>query len=301
MVKLDVVEWVGEDFGRPHQARLYVLDDKQLQRSEQYAADAEREPDHGHLTDKAGLVDGRRKQAEIGRIKIKRQWRQCPDRQQNDFAPQIVADFDLFLVFVRGFVHHVVVLRLEEEMPGRHCNEPTCKRRDRWILEDHHVSKKKTRRTDQMKRLVNAAVVIIAVIVPTLGAQGFQKILHAFVLVWGAQGTPMPDGHWAWIWRFDESLVTGQESAGGAYRFGLTCRALFAEADQAEMPDRRHGATLNEMHAGALRGPARISRERKFGAPTELARGRLEPMLERTPQTRLRADAADQHDLAAGL
>src|ERR1700752_1833933 len=71
VVDLDVVKWIGEDFGRPYQASLDVFDQEQLHGPEQDAGDAEREPDHRYVTDKASFVRGWRKQAEISRIEIK--------------------------------------------------------------------------------------------------------------------------------------------------------------------------------------------------------------------------------------
>jgi len=121
------VKRIGEDFGRPYQSGLDVLDQEQLHGPEQYAGNAEHEPDHRNMADKAGLVRGRREQAEISRIEVKRQRRQRPNRQQHDFAAQIVTNFYFFLVFVRGVVNYVVILRLEEEMPGLprgHRDEP---------------------------------------------------------------------------------------------------------------------------------------------------------------------------------
>src|SRR5262245_16025009 len=44
-----------------------------------------------------------------------------------------------------------------------------------------------------------------------------------------------------------------------------------------------------------------VSRPGEIRTPAERARHRREPMLEGTPQARLGADAADQHDLAARL
>src|SRR6516165_12113366 len=127
VVQLDVVKRIGEDFGRPYQTGLDVFDQEQLHGPEQHASDAEHEPDQRDVADKAGFVGSRRKQAEIGRIETKRQRRERPDRQQHDFAAQIVTNFYFFLVFVRGLVNYVVILRLEEEMPGLprgHRDEP---------------------------------------------------------------------------------------------------------------------------------------------------------------------------------
>src|SRR5215468_2339846 len=70
VVQLDVVKRIGEDFGRPYQTGLDVLDQEQLHGPEQYAGNAEHEPDHRNMADKAGLVRGRHEQAEISRIEI---------------------------------------------------------------------------------------------------------------------------------------------------------------------------------------------------------------------------------------
>ena len=74
----------------------------------------------------------------------------------------------------------------------------------------------------------------------------------------------MPSDRWVWILRFDESLVTGESPVTGAdvgglarsaHRLGFdnpTCRTVFAEADQIEMSERRHGAALDQAHAGGF-------------------------------------------------
>src|SRR5947208_13385962 len=123
----------------------------------------------------------------------------------------------------------------------------------------------------------------------------------------------MPSDRWVWILRFDESLVTGESPVTGAdvgglarsaHRLGFdnpTCRTVFAEADQIEMSERRHGAALDQAHAGGFCRPARVPHERKLRTPAEFARGGLEPVLERAPQAGLGADATDQDDFAARL
>ena len=116
VVELDVVERVGEDLRRPDQPGLHVLQEEQLHGAEQQAAEADDEPDLRHVADVFAGIGMRLEDAEQRRIEIERQRRQRPDRQQDDLALEIVADLDLFLVFVAGVVHHVVVLRLEEEV-----------------------------------------------------------------------------------------------------------------------------------------------------------------------------------------
>src|SRR5918996_2514902 len=78
--------------------------------------------------------------------------------------------------------------------------------------------------------------------------------------------------------------------------------ALFlAEPDQGELAKWRHGAAFDQAHPLGAGGPGGVSLPRELGTPTELAGGRRKPMLQRAPQPRLRADPADQHDLAARL
>ena len=52
-------------------------------------------------------------------------------------------------------------------------------RGERRIGEEQRVGDQKTDRADQMERLVDAAVVIITVVVPPLHAQSFEKTRHS--------------------------------------------------------------------------------------------------------------------------
>jgi hypothetical protein len=70
---------------------------------------------------------------------------------------EIVADLDLFFVFVSDLVHRVVALRLEEEMANLaagHRHHPSGHRRDCRIPEKQEIHQNEARRTQQMKRLV---------------------------------------------------------------------------------------------------------------------------------------------------
>src|SRR4051794_22080684 len=73
------------------------------------------------------------------------------------------------------------------------------------------------------------------------------------------------------------------------------------EADEREVPQRRHRAPLDELHLGRLLGPLRVAPPGEFRSPAELARGRCKPALQRTAQPRLRTNAAHQYNLATRL
>jgi hypothetical protein len=72
---------------------------------------------------------------------------------------------------VRRLVHLVVTLRLEEEMadlPAGHGEQPADQRRRRRACEHQHVRAEEASRADEMQRLIDPAVVVIAMIVPPL-------------------------------------------------------------------------------------------------------------------------------------
>src|SRR6185312_2321216 len=73
-----------------------------------------------------------------------------------------------------------------------------------------------------------------------------------------------------------------------------------AEADQREMPQRRHRPALDQADAIAF-GPAGEPRPGKLRAPAEAARDRREALLEGPAKPALGAQMIDQDDLAAGL
>src|SRR4029077_916782 len=123
----------------------------------------------------------RLKDAEKGGVEVERQRRQHPDRHQNDLALEIVADLDFLLVLVGRLIYHVVIFRLEEEvteLAAGHGQEPADQRRHRRVLEHHCVGKEKAYGADQVQRLVDPAMMVIAMIVPPLHSQGFEKAPH---------------------------------------------------------------------------------------------------------------------------
>src|SRR5438093_2238536 len=75
---------------------------------------------------------------------------------------------------------------------------------------------------------------------------------------------------------------------------------VLAEANEREVPERRHRAPLDQTDLRCRLRPAQIACPGELGAPAEPASRRREPTLERAAQARFRADAAHQNDLAAG-
>ena len=111
-----------------------------------------------------------------------RKRRQRPDRHQDHLALQIVPDLDLFLVLVAGLVHHVVVLGLEKEMtdlPAGHRHQPAGERRQGRIREHHHIGEQEADGAQQMERLIDPAVMIVAMVIPPLHSQSLEKSVHS--------------------------------------------------------------------------------------------------------------------------
>ncbi len=117
--------------------------------------------------------------------------RRRPDRQQHDLASQIVADLYFFLEFVGRLVDLVIALGLEEEMtglPGRHRNQPADQRRQRRVREHQRIGDEEADRADQVQGLVDPAVVIITMIVPSLQFEGLEEAFHQSPPFFGSGG-----------------------------------------------------------------------------------------------------------------
>src|ERR1700733_8946144 len=88
----------------------------------------------------------------------------------------------------------VVTLGLEEEvsgLPADHRYQPANERRGRRTLEDQAICCQKAERAQQVEGLINAAVMIVAVVVPPLDSQSFEKTLHSVSF----PGSPAADSH----------------------------------------------------------------------------------------------------------
>jgi hypothetical protein len=87
---------------------------------------------------------------------------------------------------MRGLIDDVVVLRLEEEVPGLaagHGHQPADHRGQRRILERHRIRAQEAHGADEVKRLVDPAMVVVAVVVPALFFESLGEVVHLFSLV----------------------------------------------------------------------------------------------------------------------
>src|SRR5262249_38258275 len=92
------------------------------------------------------------------------------------------------------------------DLAAGHRHQPTDQSCYRRILKHHHIGGQKADRAHQMKRLIDPAVMIEAMIVPTLHSQGLEKRLH--------NSSPCCR-RVSMLWRFDESDVTGARRSAG--------------------------------------------------------------------------------------
>src|SRR5207249_4138394 len=79
-----------------------------------------------------------------------------------------------------GLVDMVVTPRLEEEVTGLtrgHRDQPADQRGHHRIEEDHRIAEQETRGADEVQRLIDAAVVVVAMVVPALGLQFLHEVL----------------------------------------------------------------------------------------------------------------------------
>ena len=107
---------------------------------------------------------------------INHQRQQHPNAEQHHFAAQVKTHFDFFLERVGGVVHMVIAQGFKKEMarlPRHHRHQPSQQSSPSRIDKQQGIRNQKTNRTEQMQRLIDAAVVVIAMVIPTLNAQGF--------------------------------------------------------------------------------------------------------------------------------
>ena len=104
---------------------------------------------------------------------------------QDHLALQVVPHLDLFLVLVGRLVDVVVALGLEEKVPGLpadHRHQPADERRLGRVRERRDVGNDEADRAQQVQRLIDTAVMIETVIVPSLSLQFRQKASHDWFL-----------------------------------------------------------------------------------------------------------------------
>ena len=186
------MERIGGDLGGPHQAGLQILQHEELHDAEGDAGQADHQPQLADMGDQLEGVGVRREDAEQGRIDDQQQRRGRPDGQQHQLALDVVADLDLFLVGVGRLVDLVVAARLEEQvadLAAGHGDQPADQRRHGGIGERDHIGEQEARRADEVERLVDLAVVIVAMVVPTLHFQFVPEAGHER-FPWVTRGRP---------------------------------------------------------------------------------------------------------------
>src|ERR1700728_908269 len=123
----------------------------------------------------------RGEEAEEGRIEPQDQRYEGPNGVQYHLAAQVVADLDFLLVLVARAIDRVVALGLEKEMTGLaadHGYQPTDQRRLHRIEKHRDVRNDEADRTQEVQGLIDAAVVVVTMIVPALSFEFRQKALH---------------------------------------------------------------------------------------------------------------------------
>ncbi len=155
---------------------------EQVDGAEQKAGDAEDQPDLPDVADELLGARVRLENSEEGRLEPQHERHGGPDHVQYDLAPQVVADLDVLFELMGRVVDLVVPLGLEEEVPRLardHGDEPGDERRGDRVREQQDVGDEEADCTDEVQRLVDAAVVVVPMIIPALGLQLFPKTLHS--------------------------------------------------------------------------------------------------------------------------
>ena len=177
------MERVGDDLRHPHKAREHVLDEEQVHGAEDEAPEADVEPDHAEVVDQPPRVGGLGQEPEERRARPQPERGQRPQGHQDDLATQVVPHLDVLLVVVRGLIDVVISLGLEEEVPrlaAGHGDAPCQQRGPCRVDEQQHVGPQEAHRAQEMQRLVHAAVVVVAVVVPALHAQRLKAHVQPF-------------------------------------------------------------------------------------------------------------------------
>jgi len=175
------VERIGQDLHHPRQRTQPALEPQQLQHAEEQAADAEGKPGDAHVVHEATEVRGRADEPEERRLQPQQQRHAGPQAHQHHLAADVVADLHRFLVRVAHLVDVVEAARLEEEvaaLPRHHRDAPADDGRQRRVHEQQHIGHEEAEGADEVQRLVDAALVIEAVVVPPLLRELAQEGLH---------------------------------------------------------------------------------------------------------------------------
>src|SRR5215470_2266891 len=181
VIEADVVERICNDLQQPYHPCLRILEEEQMHGSEDEPAKADNEPYPRRVIYEGPPSRRRREDAEQRGVEKQHHRRGAPDREQDALASEVVADLDRLLVLVRRLVNLVVSLGLEEEvadLAAQHGYQPTDQGGCDRIREKKHVAREEAQRAYQVQRLIDSAVMIVPVVVPTLNTKSRQHILH---------------------------------------------------------------------------------------------------------------------------
>ena len=172
---------VGDDLESPGQAGHQAVLLPKLQDAKAQARCAEDEPGHGgHAHGRVFIGLGYGPLQVLGHPEGQHR-NGGADAQEDDFPVEVVADLDFFFVFVRGLVYVVKTLGLEEEMADlarAHGHQPGNQGRHHRVNKQKHIGHQKRQGADQVQELVDAAVVVVAVVIPALNVDELKKRLH---------------------------------------------------------------------------------------------------------------------------
>ena len=132
VVQRDVVERVAQDFRGPGPCRQRTLLHPELAHTQQEPRHTQGQPGDAQVVHKSRSAHRGLDQPTERRLPPQQQRDQSPSRHQHDFAADVVADLDGFLVRVAGLVDIVVTTRLEEKVASlaqRHRHAPGQDRR----------------------------------------------------------------------------------------------------------------------------------------------------------------------------
>ena len=149
--------------------------------TEQQAADADREPDQSNRVPVLGHCGPGGEGTKQIAFEPHHQRARGPESHQHDLAHQVVANLDLFFVFVGGLVDFVVAFGLEEKMSGLaagHGDTPGQQGRIGGINEQQPVGSNKAQGAQKVQALVDPAVVVVAMIVPAQDFERLEKLFH---------------------------------------------------------------------------------------------------------------------------
>jgi len=175
------VDRIGQDLHHPRQRAQPALEPQQLQHAKEQAAHAEREPGDADVMHEAAHVGRRRDEPEERGLQPQPQRHAGPKRHQHHLALDVVADLHRFLVLVAHLVDVVEAAGLEEEvaaLPRHHRDAPADDGCECRVHEEQRVGDEEADRADEVQRLVDAALVIEAVVVPPLLREFAHEGLH---------------------------------------------------------------------------------------------------------------------------